>query len=428
MFNREDFIKFIPKPTNNDVILYDISLKELIDLDVYEEYKKLYAEYESKAKEYLALNKKIDEYSKKVNEAYLYKPSWTEKDYLENLQNDKKTYSILYNDIKKLENTIQISQKKIKSINQKIEIQTAKEQKEIANKKENIYIDIQKNREQLESLKVKLGSYKQDLEHINSQIEENQEDFQLLSAMDQELKLGDYKCKYCGSTVKVSSENSLIFKRLYKNVENNKLELEKLLTQKEKINNSISYYENEIKKVKIELNNNLQYTKQNYNFYQKKSVEILKLEALRDEAMNDISNAQKQLRNNPKLNSDRYKELKTRIDKYELSLENLKDLKEINSELAGEIDKYNKLTDELTEIADTLKKYLQFLTIFFKIYEQKANEYCGNNIKFKFFKIEKYKIWEIIEIKYGDTMYADLDKKTKEKVDKIIIEKFSIFS
>ena len=37
---RKDIIKIIPEPKNEDVIVYDLTLKSLLDINVIEEYKK----------------------------------------------------------------------------------------------------------------------------------------------------------------------------------------------------------------------------------------------------------------------------------------------------------------------------------------------------------------------------------------------------
>ena len=114
--NREKLIKFMPKPDNKDVILYDINLKDLIDINVLEEYKKILPSFINKKNEYILLKEKIKEYEKIIDNVFLYKPSWTEEDYLQNLQNAKKTYSILYGPIKKIETNIQILQNKVKGL------------------------------------------------------------------------------------------------------------------------------------------------------------------------------------------------------------------------------------------------------------------------------------------------------------------------
>ena len=135
MINREKIIKFIPKPKNEDVIIYDVSLKDLLDVDVIQEYNNILPTYLSKKQEYLELTAKIESNNNAINNIYLYNTSWSEEDYLYKLKNDKKTYSIVYHDIKKIENTIEMLKKKINVMNEKIQIQTSKDKKAEEGKK-----------------------------------------------------------------------------------------------------------------------------------------------------------------------------------------------------------------------------------------------------------------------------------------------------
>ena len=93
--NRENFIKFIPKPTNEDVILYDVSLKDLIDVDVPNEYNKLLPVFKEDKIMFSKLKKEIDTYKEIINQLFLFNPSWSEEMYLQKLQEDTRTYSIL---------------------------------------------------------------------------------------------------------------------------------------------------------------------------------------------------------------------------------------------------------------------------------------------------------------------------------------------
>lgn len=426
--NRDDLIKFIPKPENKDVVLYDTSLKDLININVLEEYNKLYPIFINKRNKYNELKTKLDEYKKSIDSIYLFKPSWTEEDYLENLQNSKKTYSIMYGEIKKTENNILMLQKKIKAINEKIEIQTLKENKKINDKKQNIDKDIEHNREKLLNLKNYLNSYKLSLNEIEMQITNNTEEFQMLSTMQSKLEEGKCRCEYCGKMIKSVSEDSYFYKRLYNNIEKNKNQLQKMLKQKQKIESNISYYASEIQKIKDNLNNDIQFKNESNNFYMKKNVEILKLEGLRDEMINNISLLQKQLENDSRLKSKEYLDLKSTIEKYELSLENLNKIKDIKKESIIEIEEFNNLKKELKDMIDKINQYIKFIDIYFKIIEQKANEYCENDFKFKFHKIEDYKLIQILDINYQGKAYETLNYKTRTEVDKILIEKFSIYS
>lgn len=427
MLNREQLIKFIPKPKNEDVIVYNIELKELIDINVFEEYEKNINIFLNKKQRYLLLKQKIKEVENFINNMYLFNPSWNKEDYLLKLKNDKKTYSTLFNEIKKKENNILILQKKLKVMNEKIEMQEQKENREIDKMKDTIDKDIEKDKNLLLTLKEKLSFYQLQLEILESNIAKNQEEFNELIETEEELKLGKCKCKLCGSLIKIHSENSLIFKRIIKNLTENKKQLEKLLLKKDSVDKEIAFYESEISKIKIKLHNNIEFKKENNNFYTKKTIEILKLEALRDEIVNNISKEENELKTKPQLKSDNYIELKNNIEKYELSLENLKKIDELKQNISDEIYEFKTLKQELTELYDLLKKYKKFIIIYYKIYEKKANEYFGNEFNFKFFEFDDVVFKECFELKYNNIEYSQLDKVSKEKVDKIFAEKISIF-
>lgn len=425
--NRDNFIKFIPKPKNSDVILYDTTLADLIDVDVLQEYNKLYPVFIKKKEEYTELKNKMDEYEKTINNIYLYKRNWSEEEYLQSLQNDKKTYATLYGEIKKIENNISMLQRNLNSINDKIKIQNAKENKKIEEKKDNIDKNIEKNKENLLNLKNYLDAYKLSLKQIDEQIQDNQEEFELLEKMQNKLDAGECKCELCGRTIKSVGEDSLLYQRLCKNAEKNKNNLEKLLFQKEKIELNVSYYESEIEKVKSNLKNDIEFKKENHNFYQKKSLEVLKLEALRDEILNNINNYQKQLDSNSKTKTKQFMQLKDNIEKYELSLNNLRKVKEIKAQTDEYIEEYRKKKEELKSIFSNIENYVKYIDIYYKILEQKASEYCGTDFKFKFHRIENYKLIPILEIQYQGIEYSKLDNETRQTVDTIIVEKFSIY-
>lgn len=425
--NRKQLINSIPKPENKDVVVYDMSLSDLIDKDVFKEYNELLPIFLMKKEQYNGLEFKLKEYQNSIDNIYLFKKDWTREDYLQALQNNKKTYTTLYNDIKKIENNIEILQKKIKNIDDKIKIQIAKEEKDRINKIANIDEDINKNKEMLLNLKDKLADYKLSLQKIENQITENNEDFEMLSKMQQQLKNGVCQCEFCGHVVKTCSEDSKLYLRLTKNFEKNKTQLEKLLIRKNDLEVEIAYLENEICETKTKLNNDIEFKKQNHNLYVKKSIEILKLEALRDEMTNNVYGLEKQLRINPQVNSKQYLELKNTINKYELSLNNLKRIEEIKKDFSEDIEYFKALKIELKDLSIKMDQYVKFISIYYKIYEKKANEYFGSEFNFKLFKFDEYTLQEKFEIYYNGIEYYELSKKERDKVDKIFYEKISFY-
>lgn len=427
MLNRKDFMKFIPKPDNKDVILYDNELQDLLDVEVLEEYNKECQLFFQEKEEYISLSETFKEYEKFVNSIYLYQRKWNEEDYLGILQNDKKTYSKLYSEIKKTETNISILQKKAKVMQEKIDMQTKIEERNLQEKKDNIDITIENIKDNLDKYRGKLSDYVNDRRLIDKRIENNEEEFNNLQKMNTQLNNGVYKCELCGHTIKSVGTDSKIYARLCKKLEVNKEELEHLIKKKNDIEANIAFFENEIKKEKSNLQNAISFKKEARNFYRKKSLEILKLEALRDEIINNITLLEKSLKTNPKTKESNFIELKDRISKCEISLENLRKIKVFRMSKEKELKKINELKESLKEHIKRMDEMKKFLIIYFKIYEQRANDYCLNVIKFKIFEFEDYKLKEIFKIYYNNILYEELEQKDKDFVDKILIDKFQLF-
>ena len=312
-------------------------------------------------------------------------------------------------------------------MNEKIKIQEEKENLSIKKKKENIKDKIQKDKNSLLDLKEKISFFNLQMDFLNKSIFENQQEFNYLSKMESQLKDGKYRCEFCGSIIKDCSEDSLAYDRLVKKFMSNKQKAEVLLKRKEGVEKEIAYYEDKISKIKTKLNNNINIKKASSNSYIKKSIEILKLEALKDEIMNNIAEQEKQLKSQSSLKSDEYIELKKNIEKYELSLENLHKIREMKESSKEDIENYQNLKKELIEVHERLLKYKKFITLYYKIYEQKANEYFGPNFKFKLFEFDDVILKPMFEVKYKDIEYSKLDEKDKKEVDSIFAEKISIF-
>ena len=425
--DRTMLMKSIPKPSNKDVIIYDTTLKDLIDVDVFQEYNELLPIFTNKSQEFLKYKNNIENYEKTLNNIYLYKTNWSEEDYLFNLQNDKQTYSNLYQPIKKMESNIGILQKKLKMIDDKIEMQKAKENKYIEDKKNNIDKKINENVDKLMNLKEKYSFYEIESKKTEQEIKDNEEDFLILQKMVENIENGECKCEYCGSTLKNVSKNSLFYKRVFKRILKNKNDLEKLLEKQEKNKKQLTELNTEITQIKQELKNDSNFKAQDFNFYRKKSVEVLKLEASKDSMLNELTTLQEELKNNKETKTKQYIELKERIEKCEQSLENLHKIKTMKEELQKERIEYRKLYDEMKEMKIKMDQYKKFLIIFFKIYEQKASQFCGKDFKFKIFDFENYTLIEKFEIYYKTIEYKYLAPKAKTKVDNILKEKFVFY-
>lgn len=422
---RKDIIKIIPEPKNEDVIVYDLTLKSLLDINVIEEYKKILADYKIKRENYILMEQELEQHKISINNIYLYNKKWSEKDYIEMLQKDKKTYSTYFNDIRKIENNIQILEKKYKILNEQIEIQRNKELKEVETKRKNINNEIEETKKNITKLNTQKNSLKLEYDRYLRQIEELQEDIDLCLAMQQELDNKEYQCQYCGTIITNGNSKKRIFNMLDKKINKNSKILNSYKTSLEKTEKDLSYTIKELKENKSILENDMEFKKQDYNFYIKKSVKILEMEATRDEIQKDILKYKDEYENNKIVKSQEYQNLKDRIDKYELSLQNLQRIKESKQNFSEEYKIINNLKPILLELNEKLKLYKKFIEIYFKIYEQKANDYFGNNIKFKLFKFNSLDLEEIFEVYYNGIEYTQLHPKQREELDKICYEKIS---
>lgn len=431
MINRKDLINFVPKPKNSDVIIYDITLTDLIDVDVFYEYNKLLPNYLDVKNRYKTLKEKLDQSIKEIDNMYLYNSSWGEKDYLLKLSDAKKVYSKLFGDVKKIENNIASLEKQITVANQKIELQKAKEKNLIENSKKNVDERIEKNNQLLEQYRIKRNYFLDLLKRINKNIKENEEEFSILVDMQSHLQDKTFVCKYCGSKINITTENienSHIYKRLANNIMDNKTELTNLLARQNEIKANKDQYDKEMKRIQAELTNDISLKSQDNIFYTKKSQEILKLEGFRDEMINNIDELKKQLKTKSETNTDKYLSLKKEIERYEISLDNLSKIKQLkfkNSDLIANIDKLKK---ELLPMHEKIEKYISFISIYFKIYEQKLTEFLGEDYKFNLFSFEDDSLKEILKITYKGLNYSDLSINEMENIDKYIYSKIQTFN
>lgn len=423
--NRDDFIKFIPKPTNEDVILYDISLKDLIDIDVPTEYTKLLPSFKETKKAFLKLKEEIDIYTETINQIFLLNPSWSEEMYLQKLREDMQTYSTLYGNIKRREDEIKILRKKIDTINEQIIVQKNKEDKDNEIRNTNICNKIEENKADLKKFKDTIDIYMISSKRIDEQIKNIKSDLKILKESENRLSRGTYQCFCCGKKIK-ENESEKITNRIKSNIQKNTIQLNSLLEKKGKNQNILDYYKDELSNVKIELQNNMSFKRNYKNMYIKKSVEILKLEALRNEYLNKITEKKKDLMDEPQTNSKKFLELKNRIEKYKVSLDNLKKIKSMKGNTAYKIKLYEEKRIKLKEIETLINKYLAFLRIYYKIYEQKASQYAGPEYKIKVFEIKNYEIIKVLNITYKGIEYSQLSKRDKQIVDKNLMEKFFI--
>lgn len=424
---RNDIIKIIPKPTNQDVIVYDVSLKDLAGVDVFKNFNSDLAAYKIKKENYILLDQEIKKYEENLNSIYLYNKSWTEQDYIEILQKEKQTYSTLYGDIKKIENNISILEKKYRTINEQIEIQRKKDVKEIEAKRKDIDNEIDKTENKISNIRSKLIDLNIEADRLQLQYNDADEEISLLNSMQEELLNKEYKCQYCGSIITNGNAKRSIAATLKKKMDKKTKILNSLLINLTKVKRNITNYENELKELREILQNDIEFKKQDYNFYIKKSLKVLELEAARDTIIKKIEELKKQYENEPTTKKEKFNSLKDRISKFEVSLKNLQYVKDNRQNFKEKYNKLNELKQDLIKLNENLKLYKKFIEIYFKIYEKKANDYFGKDFKFKLYKFNNFELEEIFEVFYKDIEYNELNAVFKKEFDNIYNEKISYF-
>lgn len=425
--DRQDIIKIIPEPKNQDIIVYDLTLKDLLDKNVFEEYYNSLSEYKLKKEKYMILDEKIKQYEKDINNIYFYNNKWNKTDYMEALQRAKMTYSNMFGDLKKLENNIEILTKKIQNINQQIEIQKHKEQKEIENKKDNLDNEIKSSKENINFIESQISKIEAEQKVFLDIIKDFQEEINLCVSMQADLNKKRYKCKYCGTTISSEKGKERVTSLLQKNIEEKFKKLNEIQEKADIRKREISALKKELSQHKSDLKNNLEFKKQDYNFYTKKSIKLLQLESARDQFQKKLLEFKKQLESSKESKSKEYLELKDLIFKYETSLENLEKIQENKLSFSENYKESQQLKNELLDIYEKLKKYKKFIEIYYKIYEQKAADYFGNGIKFKLYRFNSFELEKIFEVYYNDVEYSQLSKYERQQVDSIYAEKISTF-
>ena len=333
----------------------------------------------------------------------------------------------MYKPIKKIESNIEILQKKVKTIDSRIEMQIAREKNAEQNKKDENDKNLNANIEKLLKNKEIYAELIAEQKEIDENLKENENDFVVLQGIIEDIKNGEHRCKFCGHKITNVSPNSNFYKRTVKNLEKNKKELERLLEKKDRNTEKVEKYDKKIKEIKATLRNYSNRTSQDPSLYKKKSIEILRLEGIRDSMLNQIDDLKNKYDKDSTTKSKKFLDIKDKIEKYELSLENLTKIKSIKEEINKEMVGYNDTKTKLNEIIKKLNEYKSFLTIFFKIYEQKAAEFCGSDFKFKIFDFESFDLIEKFEVYYRNVKLENLKTDKQIQIKNYLLEKFVVF-
>ena len=108
-------------------------------------------------------------------------------------------------------------------------------------------------------------------------------------------------------------------------------------------------------------------------------------------------------------------------------MENLKKIKENKIKFQELFDEIEEKKQELIPINKKINQYIEFIKIYFKIYEQKLDDFFGGKYKFKLFEFEDVKLKEILKIEYNGIDYENLPYTRRNEVDRELAMKISIY-
>lgn len=391
MISREDIFNIIPTPKNEDVIIYDTTLKDLLDTNVLSEYEVICKRIEVEKENYKRLETEIEHYKKVINDSYLYAPDWNEVDYIDVLRKERKNYSTLFEEMKKMQSQLDIMQRKCNSINEQIELQKKKDLKEIEDKKKSIDIDIATKEKDVAKIEKQLEYLSGEASRIIDFIGFVQDQIKMLEGIKgKDVSRAIDKC-------------------------NTKLKRLDVALNKNTV--SIQIQKEKLKQSNIQLRNLIQFKQQDFTFYVKKSTRVLELEAQRDQVTNEMIELKQKIENDPITKDKSYQEVVGNIEKFETSLENLKKIKEYKANFSGKLESFKKVKELLSTHLSQRKEYVRFLDIYYKIYEQKANDYFGPDIKFKFHEIIDDQISLTTKITYKGQDLSLLNYQQREELE-----------
>ena len=124
---RKALLKLIPIPKNEEVVYYDNRFIELINIDVDRLYNDELEKYKELQSQYKSVKAKIDDFNERISNLSVIDKKMSENEYVSEIQALEIEYAKKYRDIKVLDNKINIYRNKILDLDNKIEIQKAKE-------------------------------------------------------------------------------------------------------------------------------------------------------------------------------------------------------------------------------------------------------------------------------------------------------------
>lgn len=422
---RKTLLNFATKPSNADVIYYDNKFIDLINVDVDKLYNDELDLYSKLQKKYAIIKDEVDEYNARVENLKLLGKNMSEADYIEKIRTLEIEYAKKYKAIKILESKINTLSGKILDLQNKIEIQIAKEIQAKRNKKNEMLENKRKLSNETSTLRIILKNRNKVLDILKDKLNFERERYNTFEKNKKSIHEEKYRCDYCKCVINKKRSESLLN---YIDTQQNSL-----LNKIDKLKKDIEEEEEETNKVNKKLSDDLAQLKniksveqQNIFAYEKKSVQVLRLEGKIFGIQEEIEKLKEEYNEKTKRAGAAFKDLKLKIESYKESLFNLHELKESRENLKVDLDIYKDIIEQVKTIKESLNFHCQFLITRNKLWEQKISNLFDNKIRVQLFTEENMIIKEECKVYYNNIELMYLRPDEEKIVENMIVDKMKL--
>lgn len=417
-------LNIIQMPLKSEII--SVSSEKLMPIieipDPEAEYKKYIKEYNDEVSIYRKTIKENEEANEKISCFWVIDPSKTKEDYIKEIEKIQNNNSNLLKAVRKEETIAESLKKQLENINNKIEFETKKEDKELKQKRELIDQEILKQKEALFNIKTKIelnnSKIKDNTEQLKYILKDLQTNIDFISSAEED----NCKCPMCNQKIKSVKQNSIYNKILIKKENQEKIiqELNEKIKKNQEENEEMAI---DIVKIKEELQNNINFKENNVFSYKKKSLNILELESKRNQINESLINQIQKIEETKKKSGTQFHDIELKLEKLYLSIKNL-DMLNDQMEI---INQNNKIIKEkkitIQEIEKKLTMLKLYINIKWKIISNRVSYVFGDDFKINLLKFINYEPIRIFEIIYKNVPYENLKNTEKQYVDSIINKK-----
>ena len=422
---RKTLLNFATKPSNADVIYYDNKFIDLINVDVDKLYNDEFDLYSKLQKKYAIIKDEVDEYNARVENLKLLGKNMSEADYIEKIRTLEIEYAKKYKAIKILESKINTLSGKILDLQNKIEIQIAKEIQAKKNKKNEMLENKRKLSNETSTLRIILKNRNKVLDILKDKLNFERERYNTFEKNKKSIHEEKYRCDYCKCVINKKRSESLLN---YIDTQQNSL-----LNKIDKLKKDIEEEEEETNKVNKKLSDDLAQLKniksveqQNIFAYEKKSVQVLRLEGKIFGIQEEIEKLKEEYNEKTKRAGVAFKDLKLKIESYKESLFNLHELKESRENLKVDLDIYKDIIEQAKTVKESLNFHCQFLATRNKLWEQKISNLFDNKIRVQLFTEENMIIKEECKVYYNNIELMYLRPNEEKIVENMIVDKMKL--